>query len=62
MKKTFGALLRDNRALKGWSQPDAAGRIPGLSVRTYQAWEIDRVTPPVWCQNLILAKLKAGVK
>ncbi len=35
----------------------AARFIPGLSIRTFQAWECNRQTPPLWAQALVLDAL-----
>lgn len=61
-RMTFAEQLRAIRARKNLSQSQAAGVIPGLSVRTLQEWEQEHQAPPDWAQNLILAKLRSTRK
>jgi DNA-binding transcriptional regulator YiaG len=45
------------RILFGLTQSEAAAKVPGLSVRTWQDWESGRSEPPVWAQHLIVERL-----
>lgn len=58
---TFADELRFIREETGTSQEQAAARIPGLSVRTFQAWEAGRTTPPEWTQGLVIVALYQSI-
>ena len=53
----FADHLKAVRRRNGYTQAMAAELIPGLSLRTFQAWERSQQTPPVWAQNLVLDTL-----
>lgn len=56
-RMTFAEKLKTVRRREGYSQATAAELIPGLSIRTLQAWECDRQSPPLWAQSLVLDAL-----
>jgi DNA-binding XRE family transcriptional regulator len=54
---TFAEQLKAVRKRDGHSQATAVQLIPGLSIRTFQAWERSQQTPPLWAQALVLEAL-----
>ena len=53
----FAEHLKAVRRRDGYTQAMAAELIPGLSLRTFQAWERSQQMPPIWAQNLVLDAL-----
>jgi DNA-binding transcriptional regulator YiaG len=57
-KGTFADELRRARKRLGCSQSAAVLLLPGLPLRTLQAWERGQQDPPKYVQTLILSNLK----
>jgi hypothetical protein len=57
---SFANQLRAQRERLGCSQSAFVLLMPGLPLRTLQAWERDQQTPPPWVQWLVLIAVGGG--
>ncbi len=57
-RNPWGAQLQELRDAVGLTQA-AAAELLGVSLRTYQGWEIGKSAPPAWTRHLVEAAIRA---